>query len=252
MPSALGGGTQLWRVDQTRRRSNLCFRTRSQSCVPPVTNPSARVTMHAMRIIAGKYRRRKLLSNPGETTRPITDRAKESLFQNIEHWLEDKKVADIFAGTGSLGLEALSRGASGAIMIEKDLSAFELLKQNVAMLGIEEIALCWRADVFRCSFKPTGVPHLTPLDVIFFDPPYKMAKEISPGRPLYQALLRLAKSNVSSVQARLLYRISEFEEYEFPSCWQMIEEMKISKMKIIVFEKTGEPQESTESESNVS
>lgn len=192
-----------------------------------------------MRIIAGKYRRRKLLSNPGDTTRPITDRAKESLFQNIQHLLVDKKVADVFAGTGSLGLEALSRGASSAILIEKDASAFDLLKKNVAMLGIEDHALCWRNDVFRCSFKPVGVPHLTPLDVIFFDPPYKLAKEIFPGRPLYQALLRLAKPSVSADNALLLYRINEFEEYEFPPCWKWMEEYKISKMKIIVFEKVA-------------
>ncbi len=204
-----------------------------------MTNAGKRAIISGMRIISGKYRRRKLLSNPGDTTRPITDRAKESLFQNIQHWLEGKKVADIFAGTGSLGLEAMSRGASGAILIEKDASAFDLLKKNVAMLGIEDQTICWRTDVFRCSFKPSNADHLTPLDVIFFDPPYKMAKEIYPGRPLYMALQRLARPTVSHEKALLLYRIGEHDEFDFPPCWKQLEEFKISSMKIIVFEKSA-------------
>ncbi|MGD9854019.1 MAG: RsmD family RNA methyltransferase, partial [Planctomycetaceae bacterium] len=68
-----------------------------------------------MRIIAGKYRRRKLLTKPGLTTRPITDRAKEPLFERLESHLEGARVADVFAGTGTLGLESLSRGARSVV-----------------------------------------------------------------------------------------------------------------------------------------
>ena len=64
-----------------------------------------------MRIISGKYRRRKLLVNPGQTTRPVTDRVKVTLFDRLRDRLEGACVADVFAGTGSFGLEALSHGA---------------------------------------------------------------------------------------------------------------------------------------------
>ena len=99
-----------------------------------------------MRIIAGEFRRRKLLASPGLTTRPITDRVKETLFERIGEDLVDRKVADIFAGTGSLGLEALSRGAKSVVFIESDRRGHELLRQNVATLGVEDRTLCWRTD----------------------------------------------------------------------------------------------------------
>ena len=73
-----------------------------------------------MRIVAGKFRRRKLFANPGLKTRPITDRVKESLFERLSGELEGKRIADVFAGTGTLGLEALSRGAKSVVFIESD------------------------------------------------------------------------------------------------------------------------------------
>ena len=94
--------------------------------------------MNVVRIIAGEFRRRKLLASPGLTTRPITDRVKETLFERIGDELVDRKVADVFAGTGSLGLEALSRGAKSVVFIESDRRAFELLEQNVATLGVQD------------------------------------------------------------------------------------------------------------------
>ncbi len=190
-----------------------------------------------MRIIAGKYRRRKLAVNPGDITRPITDRAKETLFSHIEGMVEGKIVADICAGTGSLGLEAMSRGARGAILLEYDVVAFELLKQNVAMLGIEDQVLCWRTDVMRCSFRPKNVPHLLPMEVIFFDPPYKMAADLKPGRRLYESLLRLARPDVTSADAVMFYRIGEFDEFTMPPCWVYHSELKISSMRIVMLEK---------------
>ena len=103
-----------------------------------------------MRIVAGRFRRRQLLVNPGQTTRPITDRAKVILFDRIEAKCVGARVADIFAGTGSLGFEALSRGAKTAVFAEADHRAHSLLKQNAAQLGIEQDVVCWRVDVTRC------------------------------------------------------------------------------------------------------
>ena len=194
-----------------------------------------------MRIIAGKYRRRKLHVNPGAVTRPITDRVKETLFEHLQHYLAGKRIADIFSGTGSMGLEALSRGASGAVFVEQDRRAHELLKQNVAELGVEAETLCWRADVLRCSFRPKNVPHLVPFDVIFFDPPYRMVSELAPGTPLYKSLERLAKNDVSSPDAMLVFRTPEHATFNLSPLWQPWEELSkldLSTMEIHLFQKT--------------
>src|SRR5439155_21830051 len=97
-------------------------------------------------------------ASPGETTRPITDRAKVMLFDRIGDFLRGRRVGDFFAGTGSLGLEALSRGAQRVVLAEQDHSAFELLCENVEHLGIADRALCCRINALRSSFKPKGSP----------------------------------------------------------------------------------------------
>src|SRR6516165_10026496 len=76
-----------------------------------------------MQIVAGKYRHRKLESSPGETTRPITARVKVALFDRLQPELQEARVADIFSGTGTIGLEALSRGAASIVFIESDREA---------------------------------------------------------------------------------------------------------------------------------
>ena len=190
-----------------------------------------------MRIIAGRFRRRKLLANPGLTTRPLTDLAKEILFERLQSEVEGKRVADIFAGTGTIGLEALSRGASGVVFIEKDRRAFELLKKNVAALGVEGETLCWNVDVLRCSFRPKNVPHLVPFEAIFFDPPYRMMEGLKEGAPLYLALQRLAREEVSAPAAQLMVRTSAGAEFAMPPCWRMSRLIKLRSMQAHVFEK---------------
>ena len=99
-----------------------------------------------MRIIAGEFRHRTLLANPGNTTRPILDRVKESLFARIENRLVGARVADVFSGTGTLGFEAISRGAASVVFVESDRKAQELLRKNVAALKLEDRTLCWATD----------------------------------------------------------------------------------------------------------
>ncbi|MCH7989750.1 MAG: 16S rRNA (guanine(966)-N(2))-methyltransferase RsmD, partial [Planctomycetes bacterium] len=183
-----------------------------------------------MRIVAGKYRRRKLFTNPGQTTRPITDYVKETLFQHIEEDIWEKRVADVFAGTGTLGLESLSRGAAGVVFIEHDRKAFELLRKNVAKLEVEQETLCWRADALKCSYRPKGVEHLVPFDVIFFDPPYRMISELMPGKPLFKALERIGREDVSTPNALLILRTQARAEFELPDCWKLQRRLDISGM----------------------
>jgi 16S rRNA (guanine966-N2)-methyltransferase len=193
-----------------------------------------------MRIISGKYRRRKLETNPGQVTRPITDRVKESLFGHIEPELADKRVADIFAGTGTIGLEALSRGASRVTFIEMDKIAVELLRKNVAALGCERETLVWPTDVLRCSFRPKGeqAADFGPFGVIFFDPPYPMVPSMKEGSPLYLSLSRLARAGVSEPDAMLVLRVPEHAKFTLPTIWQIDWSMEMSNMLIHVCRKS--------------
>ena len=185
-----------------------------------------------MRIVAGRYRRRKLLASPGQTTRPITDRARESLFARLEHELEDARVADVFSGTGTLGLESLSRGAVSVTFFENDRKAFELLRRNVAALDVTDDVFTWQVDILRTSFRPRRQEHRLPYDVVFFDPPYRMAAGIRPGEPLYRSLTRLARAGISRADTLLVLRIPRKCDLELPPCWQQFEEFSIQSMEV--------------------
>jgi 16S rRNA (guanine966-N2)-methyltransferase len=194
-----------------------------------------------MRIIAGQYRRRLLLASPGDVTRPITDRAKETLFERIEQRIVGKRVADVFAGTGTIGLEALSRGAQRVVLIEKDKVALDLLRQNVAALKCEAETLIWPADVFRCSFRPKGRKSdgFTPYETIFFDPPYKMVPAMKSGSPLWKALVRLARDDVSTPEATLVFRAPERARYDLPEQWEAEWTLEMSNMEIHICRRTS-------------
>ena len=194
-----------------------------------------------MRIIAGRFRRRKLLANPGSTTRPITDRAKEILFERLGGDIAGKRIADLFAGTGTMGLEALSRGAAGVVFIEKDHRAVELLRKNVQSLEVESESLCWETDVFRCSFRPRGVPHLVPFDTVIFDPPYRMIENLKKGSTIFRSLQRLLKNGVTAENALLVLRTPDRAEFELPAGWQFDRTLDLKSMCIHLYDKKCEP-----------
>jgi 16S rRNA (guanine966-N2)-methyltransferase len=119
-----------------------------------------------MRIIAGKWRGRTLIAPPGEATRPTADRTREALFSMLTSRLgsfEELRVADMFAGTGALGLEALSRGAAHCTFVERDREAIAALKSNIDRLGATG------ADVRAQAAEGFAGG---PFDVVFLDPPY--------------------------------------------------------------------------------
>jgi 16S rRNA (guanine966-N2)-methyltransferase len=130
-----------------------------------------------LRIIAGEFRGRKLLPPEGtDVTRPITDRVKQSLFDILTPLLPAARVYDCFAGTGSMGLESLSRGAAEAVFFEADRGAVARLRRNIEALGVGERAKVVPSDLFRWFRQPpagTGPP----ADVLFLDPPYRFVRE---------------------------------------------------------------------------
>lgn len=120
-----------------------------------------------MRIIAGQWRGRPLVAPKGDATRPTADRTREALFSMLTSRLgsfEELAVADLFAGSGALGLEALSRGAASCLFVEHDRAALDALKANVAKLAA-------KADIRATSVLALGRAP-APLDLILMDPPY--------------------------------------------------------------------------------
>lgn len=122
-----------------------------------------------MRIVAGQWRGRKIQAPAGETTRPTSDRTRETLFSMLVSRLgsfEGLSVADLFAGSGALGLEALSRGAASCVFVEQDPAAIRALRANIAALRAAD-----QCDVRAASVLALG-PVKAPLDLILLDPPY--------------------------------------------------------------------------------
>lgn len=122
-----------------------------------------------MRIIAGEWRGRKLMAPEGDTTRPTADRTRETLFSMLTSRLgsfEDLRVADLFAGSGALGLEALSRGAAHCLFVDQDAAAIRAIRRNIANLHAQA-----QSDVRVCSALALG-PAKAPLDLLLLDPPY--------------------------------------------------------------------------------
>ncbi len=121
-----------------------------------------------MRIIAGTWRGRPLIAPKGDATRPTADRTREALFSMLVSRIgsfEGLAVADLFAGSGALGIEALSRGATSCLFVEQEKAALDALKANLAKLGANG------ADVRATSVLALG-PAPKPLDLILMDPPY--------------------------------------------------------------------------------
>lgn len=123
----------------------------------------------SLRIIAGQWRGRKLLTPAGDTTRPTADRTRETLFSMLVSRIGDfdgLAAADLFAGSGALGLEALSRGAASCVFVEQDAAALRALRGNAANLQAAP-----QCDVRAASVLALG-PAKAPLDLILLDPPY--------------------------------------------------------------------------------
>ncbi|MFZ1743663.1 MAG: 16S rRNA (guanine(966)-N(2))-methyltransferase RsmD [Pontixanthobacter sp.] len=123
-----------------------------------------------MRIIAGEWRGRKLIAPKGESTRPTADRTRETLFNMLTSRLgsfEGLRVADLFAGSGMLGLEALSRGAAHCLFVEQEEHALKAIRANIATLDAKI-----RTDVRAGSVLTLGAAR-EPLDLILLDPPYE-------------------------------------------------------------------------------
>lgn len=129
-----------------------------------------------MRIIAGQFRGRTIRAPKGDLTRPTADRTRESIFNLLQSRieLEGARILDLFAGSGALGLEALSRGAASVVFVETSAAALSVCRQNAATLDVERHGQFLRTDVDTFIDRETKAR----FDVVFADPPYEL-----PGLP---------------------------------------------------------------------
>ena len=121
----------------------------------------------SIRVISGKYRHQKLLAPDPKITRPTIDRVKEAVFSILQDYLKGAIVLDLFAGSASLPIEALSRGAMKALIVDKNRDAISIIRQNLAKLKITNFELFWRDAV---SFLQSKIG--SQYDIIFLDPPH--------------------------------------------------------------------------------
>ncbi|MEO9969471.1 MAG: 16S rRNA (guanine(966)-N(2))-methyltransferase RsmD [Hyphomonadaceae bacterium] len=128
-----------------------------------------------MRIVAGKFKGRPLTTPKGRATRPTSDRARETLFNVLAHadWappLEDARIIDLFAGSGSLGLEALSRGAAFSLFVDTDNSARGAIRSNIETLALFGVSRIHRRSATALGPRPANLGDA--FDLVFIDPPY--------------------------------------------------------------------------------
>jgi 16S rRNA (guanine966-N2)-methyltransferase len=161
-----------------------------------------------MRIVGGRFRGASLAAPSGLDTRPTSDRVRESLFNILLHGIEDfeiegARVLDLFAGTGALGLEALSRGAAYAHFVEDDAEARGLIRRNIEAIGATGVTKIYRRDATRLGEIGT----LKPFNLVFADPPYgkglaeKALTSSMEGGWLLPAAVALVEERASAVFA---------------------------------------------------
>lgn len=129
-----------------------------------------------MRVIAGVLGGRRLRAPPGRTTRPTSDRVREALFSTLGDHVIGASVLDLFAGSGALGIEALSRGAAAATFVERQRAAARTLRDNLRTLDLD--ATVYVGDAARFVRDAAAVGHAGPYDVTLCDPPYDLADNL--------------------------------------------------------------------------
>ena len=183
-----------------------------------------------IRIIGGKHRGRSIAVPEGLTTRPTANRARESLFNILTHasWrpdgtspLVDARVLDAFAGSGALGLEALSRGARHATFLDNDAAAIKLIGENLRKLGEAGAAKVVRADATRPPTSREGC------DLLFLDPPYRSDLVV----PALTALAAASWLNPGAVAAA---ELAATEDFTLPPGFEPLDERRYGAAKIVI------------------
>jgi 16S rRNA (guanine966-N2)-methyltransferase len=188
-----------------------------------------------MRVVGGRHRGRKLVAPPGDAVRPTSDRAREALFNILSHGdfaaaglpFADENVVDAFAGTGALGIEALSRGAARAAFIETERAALGALRRNLAALDEED-----SADVIaRDATRPPRARFAATL--VFLDPPYR--SELAAP-----ALAALTQMGWLAPRALAIVELAAREPFPLPVGFAMIDQRIYGAARLVFLRREGE------------
>lgn len=144
-----------------------------------------------MRIISGDFGGRRLKPVPGRATRPTTDKVKESIFNIIGPYFSGGQCLDLFAGSGALGIEAVSRGMAHAVLIDRQYAAIQVIKENVALTKAPE-----RFEILKINAERALSQLKTPFDLVLLDPPYAQQKIIANLQLMQQAQLLNANAQI--------------------------------------------------------
>ena len=181
-----------------------------------------------MRIVAGKFRAKRIEAPKGLTTRPTSDRVRQALFNVLEHGAPQfdfagARVLDLFAGSGALGLEAMSRGARFCLFVEESADARASIRRNVEALSLTGVTKIWRRDATKLGEAGT----LAPFDLVFLDPPY--------GRGLgLRALQSAAAGGWIKDGAIAVLEDRADAEIELPAAFQQLDARIYGETKIVV------------------
>jgi 16S rRNA (guanine966-N2)-methyltransferase len=172
-----------------------------------------------MRVIAGKAKGRRLKSVPGSRTRPITDRAKSALFSILGIDVVGARFLDLFAGTGGVGIEALSRGAAEAVFVERDRAALRTIHENLAHTGLSDLGRVERADVFHYLDRSPA-----PYDYVYVAPPqyqglWSATLYVLDRQPgwFYEDSWVIVQIHPREYQALSLQQLSQFDQRTYGS-----------------------------------
>ncbi len=173
-----------------------------------------------MRVITGRAKGRKLMSVPGDSTRPITDRAKSALFSILSDWIEGTRVLDLFGGTGAVGIECLSRGAIYVHFIDNNRKAVDTIQANLAHCGFSREATVERNDSFAFLERYRGEP----FDFIYVAPPqyqdlWRKALQMIDQRPHLTAEYATIVVQIHPVEDKPveLQRLQEYDRRKYGS-----------------------------------
>ena len=171
-----------------------------------------------MRIISGKYKGKKIKGYDIEGTRPTMDRVKESIYGIIQNYVNNSIVLDLFAGSGSLGLEAISNGAQKLILIDNNKKVTDILKENIKSFDddIEILTIDYKKYLKNTSEK---------FDIIFLDPPYK-ANHMNKALKIIEERKLLNKNGII---------VCEFENYIIETNFELIREKKYGPKSVHIY-----------------
>lgn len=156
-----------------------------------------------MRIIAGNFKGHKLVSFDEDHIRPMTDRVKESLFNIWSAYLESARILDLYSGTGSIGLEALSRGAKSVDFVESHGRSISLIVKNIEILKVKSQTQINRSDAIKFLDHFEGEP----FDLVFIDPPF-------PSQICQKTLEALERSRAIKMDTRIVIEHSRHEKLD--------------------------------------